>query len=327
MDDGWKWWKVARLEILGVLIATAIVAAYVKRERARQRRGQRARRRKRSIALALERQQQIEAEQCRRRTPARAAEEERARIERLREEQRLAEESRRATLSDAERMERAFAASYRTPPGCAEAGTLGAPTTTSAPSAAFEAQYAREQARQRAASAPLEFLPPWGWARPPAPRRIRRIGLDAFSTTEHPMARLSLGSDGETLGALRPAGAARGLDERDFEIEEDRHSGISQLLGMAAASSRCGAARPARSASMRRGQVRPGMRRSAPISTSAALPRRHAGAAFRRQPSARSTFTSTSKPTTARPATTPTASHMSVPLLLRRWLPLTTGAT
>ena len=78
----------------------------------------------------------------------------RARIERLREEQRLAEESRRATLSDAERMERAFAASYRKPPGCAEAGTLECANHYIRAKRSFEAQYAREQARQRAASAP-----------------------------------------------------------------------------------------------------------------------------------------------------------------------------
>ena len=127
--------------ILGVLIATAIAAAYVKWN-ARVSAEANARAAQEEIdRLALERQRV-------------ATEEERARIERLREEQRLAEESRRATLSDAERMERAFAASYRKPPGCAEAGTLECANHYIRAKRAFEAQYAREQARQRAASAP-----------------------------------------------------------------------------------------------------------------------------------------------------------------------------
>ena len=141
--------------ILGVLIATAIAAAYVKWN-ARVSAEANARAAQEEIdRLALERQQQLEAEQRAAAERQRVAtEEERARIERLREEQRLAEESRRATLSDAERMERAFAASYRKPPGCAEAGTLECANHYIRAKRAFEAQYAREQARQRAASAP-----------------------------------------------------------------------------------------------------------------------------------------------------------------------------
>jgi len=141
--------------ILGVLIATAIAAAYVKWN-ARVSAEANARAAQEEIdRLAQERQQQLDAEQRAAAERQRlAAEEERARIERLREEQRLAEESRRATLSDAERMERAFAASYRKPPGCAEAGTLECANHYIRAKRSFEAQYAREQARQRAASAP-----------------------------------------------------------------------------------------------------------------------------------------------------------------------------
>ncbi len=141
------------------------------------------------------------------------------------------------------------------------------------------------------------------------------------------MARLSLGSDGETLGALRRLLAARGLDERDFEIEEDRHSGISQLLGMAGG---IVSLRRRSTGEMRVYAAGPGSAWYAAICADLELGYFRAATpatAFRRQPQARSTFTSTSSPTTARPATTPTASHMSVPLLLRRWLPLTTGAT
>lgn len=47
------------------------------------------------------------------------------------------------------------------------------------------------------------------------------------------MARMIPGSNGYKLDALRRLLAARGLDERDFDIEEDAHSGISQLLGLA----------------------------------------------------------------------------------------------
>ncbi len=141
--------------ILGVLIATAIAAAYVKWN-ARVTAEANARATQEEIErIGRERQEQFEAEQRavaeRQRV---AADEERARIERVREEQRLAEEARRATLSDTERMEQAFAASYRKPPGCAEAGTLECANHYIRAKRVFEAQYAREQARQRAASAP-----------------------------------------------------------------------------------------------------------------------------------------------------------------------------
>ena len=82
------------------------------------------------------------------------AEEERQRTERLREEQRLAEEARRNAMSDTARMEQAFAASYRRPPGCAEAATLECANHYIRAKRAFEAQYAREQAKPRTASAP-----------------------------------------------------------------------------------------------------------------------------------------------------------------------------
>lgn len=38
---------------------------------------------------------------------------------------------------------------------------------------------------------------------------------------------------GDKTAAIRTLLASRGLDARDFDIEEDAHSGISQLLGLA----------------------------------------------------------------------------------------------
>jgi ERCC4-type nuclease len=141
--------------ILGVLIATAIAAAYVKWN-ARVTAEANARATQEEIErIARERQQQLEAaQQAAAERQRSAAEEERRRIERAREEQRVAEDARRATLSDTERMEQAFAASYRKPPGCAEAATLDCANHYIRAKRAFEAQYARDQARQRAASAP-----------------------------------------------------------------------------------------------------------------------------------------------------------------------------
>lgn len=46
------------------------------------------------------------------------------------------------------------------------------------------------------------------------------------------MAQMIHSVGGEKIQALRRMLAARGQDERDFEIEEDSHSGISQLLGL-----------------------------------------------------------------------------------------------
>lgn len=137
--------------ILGVLIATAIAAAYVKWN-ARVTAEANARATQAEIErIAIERQQQIEAEQRAAAERQRLAEqEERQRAEKLREEQRLAEESRRALLNDTERMEQAFAASYRKPPGCADAATLDCANHYIRAKRAFEAQYLR----QRAASAP-----------------------------------------------------------------------------------------------------------------------------------------------------------------------------
>lgn len=36
----------------------------------------------------------------------------------------------------------------------------------------------------------------------------------------------------DTVAAIRHLLAARGLDHRDFDIDEDTHSGIGQLLGL-----------------------------------------------------------------------------------------------
>jgi hypothetical protein len=46
------------------------------------------------------------------------------------------------------------------------------------------------------------------------------------------MAQMIHSIGGEKTQALRRMLSARGLDERDFDIEEDSHSGISQLLGL-----------------------------------------------------------------------------------------------
>lgn len=47
------------------------------------------------------------------------------------------------------------------------------------------------------------------------------------------MARMIHGNDGDKIQVLQRMLASRGLDARDFEIEEDTRSGISQLLGLA----------------------------------------------------------------------------------------------
>lgn len=47
------------------------------------------------------------------------------------------------------------------------------------------------------------------------------------------MARMTHHAESDTIPALQRMLSARGLDVRDFEIEEDTRSGISQLLGLA----------------------------------------------------------------------------------------------
>ena len=47
------------------------------------------------------------------------------------------------------------------------------------------------------------------------------------------MARMIHGTTGDKQLTVQRLLASRGLDARDFEIEEDAHSGISQLLGLA----------------------------------------------------------------------------------------------
>lgn len=47
------------------------------------------------------------------------------------------------------------------------------------------------------------------------------------------MARMTPRTESDTIPALLRMLEARGLDPRDFEIEEDTRSGISQLLGLA----------------------------------------------------------------------------------------------
>lgn len=47
------------------------------------------------------------------------------------------------------------------------------------------------------------------------------------------MARMTIRAESDTIQMLQRMLEARGLDVRDFEIEEDSRSGISQLLGLA----------------------------------------------------------------------------------------------
>ena len=46
------------------------------------------------------------------------------------------------------------------------------------------------------------------------------------------MAQMIYGGSSEKILAVRHLLHARGLDMRDFDLEEDSHSGISQLLGL-----------------------------------------------------------------------------------------------
>lgn len=46
------------------------------------------------------------------------------------------------------------------------------------------------------------------------------------------MARMIHDTGGDKIQAVQRLLACRGLEVRDFEIEEDAHSGISQLLGL-----------------------------------------------------------------------------------------------
>lgn len=63
---------------------------------------------------------------------------------------------------------------------------------------------------------------------------MRFIGKPPKHTMERfTMARMTPRTETETIPALQRMLATRGLDVRDFEIEEDTRSGISQLLGLA----------------------------------------------------------------------------------------------
>lgn len=66
---------------------------------------------------------------------------------------------------------------------------------------------------------------------PGSARGAKNVPDDIFR--EPTMARMTRTDDDSKATALRHALQARGLDARDFEIEEDSRSGISQLLGMA----------------------------------------------------------------------------------------------
>lgn len=147
--------QLAIVVILGVLIATAIAAAYVKWD-ARATAAANARAAQEEVErMARERQQRLEAEQRAAAERAQAAvQEERQRLDAVREQQRLAEEARQAQLSDAQRMEQAFAASYRKPPGCADTASLQCVNHYIRAKRAFEARYTRELAQRHAASAP-----------------------------------------------------------------------------------------------------------------------------------------------------------------------------
>jgi hypothetical protein len=136
--------------IIGVLVATAIAAVYV-RWSARSATEASARATATEIdRIARENQQQLEATQQAAAERQRQADaEERARADKIREQQRLAEESQRAAVGDAERKEKAWAAYYRKPPNCADAATLECANHYIRARRAFEAQYARDLAKRK----------------------------------------------------------------------------------------------------------------------------------------------------------------------------------
>lgn len=141
--------------IIGILVATAIAAVYV-RWSARSAAEANARATAAEIErISRENQQQIEAAQQAAAQRQRAAEdEERARAEKIREQQRLTEQAQRASVSDAERKERAWAGYYRKPPGCADSASLECANHYIRARRAFEAQYAREAAKEGVKSSP-----------------------------------------------------------------------------------------------------------------------------------------------------------------------------
>ena len=134
--------------IIGVLVATAIAAVYV-RWSSRSATEANARATAAEIErIARENQQQLEAAQQAAAQRQRQAEaEERARAEKIREQQRLTEESQRSAVGDAERKEKAWAAYYRKPPKCNDAATIECANHYIRARRAFEAQYARDLAK------------------------------------------------------------------------------------------------------------------------------------------------------------------------------------
>ena len=274
--------------ILGVLIATAIAAAYVKWN-ARVSAGANARRAGRdrppragAPAAARRAERRAPPPNASASPPKRSD----ARIERLRE----SSASPRNHGAPRSAMPSAWSApsrpSYRKPPGCAGGRALECANHYIRASAASRRSTRAEQARQRAAL--FQVLPLRGMGQPPAPEESV-ASASMPSRRQHPMARLASAvtvKRSMRCGACWPRRPGRA---RFPEIEEDRHSGISQLLGMTRRHRLAAAARrrPARSASMRRragfGLVCSDLRRSRPR----LLPRRHAGrSAFRRQPHA-----------------------------------------
>ena len=233
--------------IIGVLVATAIAAAYV---RWSSKAAVEANARATAMEIeriALENQQRAEAEQRAAAERLRvAAEEERARIARLREEQRLGgrgspqRDERHRTHGAGLRSQLSPASQLRRR---RDAGA--APTATSATSVPSRPSTCATWPARR----PRRSL-----ERPPLARRrfaspvhttcgdVRCLGRGEESSHRHPAERPEEKYDGthddphrhgDKVLAVRHMLTARGLDARDFDIEEDTRSGISQLLGLA----------------------------------------------------------------------------------------------
>ena len=264
---------------------------------------------------------------CRRRAPAAWPPKRSARIERLREEQ----PSPRNRGAPRSAMPSAWSApsrrNCRKPPAAPRPGTLRCANHYIRAARLRSAVRARA-GRQRAASAPQV---PEVTSHPGDGRGRRREESVASgprpSTTEHPMARLSLGGDGENAQrAAAPAGRAQ-PDERDFEIEGKTGTPASaSCSGWPAASSR-----QRRSTGRSRVYAAgPGSARYAAIcagSRPQLLPRRAAGRGLPPPASAAAPFTSTSRlhhgeagSPRPRPATERAAAPAAV-------VAMTTGAT
>ena len=138
--------KIALAGIGGLLLVLAIATLVVQ-----------AQRRSAAQAAALAARQAIEATERAERERAAAAQQELAerqrraeqqaqeRAERVREEQQRAEQARIAARDEAEKRRRAWEASYRPPPGCAEAASMACTNHYIRAKRAFDERYDKAQ--------------------------------------------------------------------------------------------------------------------------------------------------------------------------------------